>query len=561
MKAIASQLSYFFSRTRERNIKALLQFLALLVGLIAIYSVIFHFLMLREGQEHTWITGVYWTLTVMSTLGFGDITFHTDLGRLFSIVVLLSGTIFILILLPFTFIRFFYAPWLEAQAQSRAPRQLPDDIENHVILTSFDPSSVHLVERLVAHKFPYAIATGDMQHALEISDQKYRVVVGELGDPETYRKMKVDQTALVVACSGDMLNTNIVATVREVTEDATIVATAENEEAIDILKLAGATHVFMFRKLLGEALARKTLGIRTCDNIIGQIDSLLVAETPVMNTSLENKRLAECGLREKTGLNIIGCWEGGMYIAPNPDTVLTGKQVLLLAGTRDQFELYDEEIVPRDSTEAPVLIIGGGRVGRSVAATLERHKMTYRIIEKDEGVVLDNEKYIQGSAAKIETLKRAGIDEARSIIITPHDDEMNIYMTIYCRKLRPSIQIISRANTDRNVSKLHRAGANQVMSYASLATSTVFNLLRPRGLQILAEGLILFRKKVSPQFIGKSLANSNIRGTTGCNIVGVSSEGEMIINPEPSFTFSSGDELFLVGSNESQRKYLETFPD
>jgi len=27
----------------------------------------------------------------MSTLGFGDITFHSDLGRLFSIVVLLSG--------------------------------------------------------------------------------------------------------------------------------------------------------------------------------------------------------------------------------------------------------------------------------------------------------------------------------------------------------------------------------------------------------------------------------------------------------------------------------------
>jgi transaldolase / glucose-6-phosphate isomerase len=37
----------------------------------------------REGREHSWITGVYWTLTVMSTLGFGDITFETDLGRLF----------------------------------------------------------------------------------------------------------------------------------------------------------------------------------------------------------------------------------------------------------------------------------------------------------------------------------------------------------------------------------------------------------------------------------------------------------------------------------------------
>ncbi len=39
--------------------------------------------MAAEGQDHSWITGVYWTLTVMSTLGFGDITFATDLAAAF----------------------------------------------------------------------------------------------------------------------------------------------------------------------------------------------------------------------------------------------------------------------------------------------------------------------------------------------------------------------------------------------------------------------------------------------------------------------------------------------
>ena len=192
MKLFISQLIYFLSRSRERNIRILLKFLGLLAALIALYSVLFHLLMLREGQEHTWITGVYWTLTVMSTLGFGDITFHTDLGRLFSILVLISGMIFLLIMLPFTFIQFFYAPWLEAQAQSKAPRRLPDDIKNHVILTSFDPFTIHLLERLVTHRFSYAIVISDLQRALEIIDQKYRAVVGELGDPDTYRNLMVD---------------------------------------------------------------------------------------------------------------------------------------------------------------------------------------------------------------------------------------------------------------------------------------------------------------------------------------------------------------------------------
>lgn len=62
-----------------------------LVALIVSYSIIFHFIMLYEGQQHSWLTGLYWTLTVMSTLGFGDITFTSDLGRAFSVIVLLSG--------------------------------------------------------------------------------------------------------------------------------------------------------------------------------------------------------------------------------------------------------------------------------------------------------------------------------------------------------------------------------------------------------------------------------------------------------------------------------------
>lgn len=75
-----------------------------------------------EGQEHSWITGLYWTLTVMSTLGFGDITFTSDIGRLFTVVVLVSGIVLLLMVLPFAFIRHFYAPWLEEQTKRRAPR-------------------------------------------------------------------------------------------------------------------------------------------------------------------------------------------------------------------------------------------------------------------------------------------------------------------------------------------------------------------------------------------------------------------------------------------------------
>jgi len=167
-----------------------------------------------------------------------------------------------------------------------------------------------------------------------------------------------------------------------------------------------------------------------------------------------------------------------------------------------------------------VLILGGGRVGRAAADALTERNIDYRIIEKKQSLVEDD-RYIYGSAADINTLMKAGIKTAPSIIITTHDDPTNIYLTIYCRRLSPDIQIISRANLERNISKLHTAGADLVMSYASMAASAIFNLLKPDDLLMLAEGLNIFRVVMPPSYVDKTLAESQIRSQTGCNVVAI----------------------------------------
>ncbi|HPX31745.1 MAG TPA: ion channel, partial [Smithella sp.] len=110
MKFLPAVVSSFVeSKIVKANIRLLVKYLIAIIALITTYSILFHYIMAMEGQEHSWITGFYWTMVVMSTLGFGDITFTSDIGRLFSIIVLLSGVILLLILLPFVFIKFFFA--------------------------------------------------------------------------------------------------------------------------------------------------------------------------------------------------------------------------------------------------------------------------------------------------------------------------------------------------------------------------------------------------------------------------------------------------------------------
>ena len=125
MKSVALILSYLSSPVRRRNLRVVAWLLVALVLLVALFSVIFHVLMAREGRDHSWTTGVYWTLTTMSTLGFGDITFESDAGRAFSVVVLISGALFILVLLPFAFIQFVFTPWMEQRATCLRSQRLP----------------------------------------------------------------------------------------------------------------------------------------------------------------------------------------------------------------------------------------------------------------------------------------------------------------------------------------------------------------------------------------------------------------------------------------------------
>ena len=126
MKTVGTHLvSLMTAESQLRHqMRPFIWYILVLTGFVLLYGFLFHVIMAWEGQDHSWFTGVYWALTVMSTLGFGDITFETDLGRMFSTVVLVTGIVLLLVILPFLFIRLVYGPWLEqrARARARAPR-------------------------------------------------------------------------------------------------------------------------------------------------------------------------------------------------------------------------------------------------------------------------------------------------------------------------------------------------------------------------------------------------------------------------------------------------------
>lgn len=565
MKFMPVQISYFLRQhSVRRNLGLLGRFVGMTIGLIALYSVLFHVIMIHEGQHYSWVTGLYWTLTVMTTLGFGDITFTSDLGKLFTILVLISGVVFLIIILPFAFIQNFYLPWLKAQEKGHTPRKVPADLKDHVIVVNTSPIALNLVDELRDYGATCVILSQESQKTLDLLDRGYMAIVGEHDSSDTYKNLRLAEAAMLIALDNDVRNTNIIFTARDVSPAVTIVASAQSSDAIDILRLAGSSKVFQFHKILGEALARRVLNVNMRFSIVSRFKELVVAEGPVMRTTLVGKTIRESNLRANTGANVAGLWDRGNFMLPQPDTMFTTTMVMVIVGDMQQIEAANQYLGGDSATSAsptdPVVIIGGGRVGVVAARQLAKNNRNYCLIDKAARPEHNDIHTIYGDAADIDILEKAGIRNAPSVIITTHDDDTNIYLTLYCRRLREDIQIISRATLDRNVGILHAAGADLVLSLASMVSSSIINLLSPGKVLMINEGLNIFRCKVGKSLIGKRLMGSGIRSSTHCSVVALRDEsGALIANPPPAHVFTEGEEIYLIGDSDSEKLFYETY--
>ena len=565
MKFTSSQLAYLMGSPEARgNLRALLRYVLTMVALVTVYAVLFRVIKVNvEGEQHSWITGFYWTLTVMTTLGFGDITFTSDIGRLFSIVVLMSGVVLLLVMLPFMFISLFYAPWLEARVRMRAPRMVPEGTTGHVILIEHDPVAIGLIERLRTEQIPYYVIEPDATKAAAMVGEGISVVAGNNDSSATYERMNAVAARLLLANCEDTTNTNVTITVREVAPDLTIAAIAEEEDSVDVLQLSGATTVLPLKQRLGEHLANRVDISGSDAHVIGAYHGLQIAELLARDSGLAGRTVRDTRLREKTGVSVIGVWERGKLKPAYPDYAIRADSVMVVAGAQAQIEALNAMTPGGHVTPPPVLIIGAGKVGHSAARALKQKGASVSALDRDAQALgtmrEDGIDVFEGDAADRALLEQAGIHRVASVLLSTNDDAMNIYLAVFCRRLNPSLRIVSRITHERNVESIHRAGADFVLSYTTLGVESVMSLLRGHELIVLGEGVELFSVAVPRMLAGRPLAASGIGSATGMSVVALERSGTLVTGLTRETPLDAGSMLIMLGSLEQRRKFRELF--
>ena len=561
----SGELAYIFRKGEmRRDLLALVRYAVFLCAVILLYAAVFQLIMIHvEGQSHSWITAVYWTLVTMTTVGFGDVVFDSDVGRLFSLVVLVSGVVLLLVVLPFTFIRFFYAPWLEAQVGLRAPGRVPSSVRDHVIICAYDGIAAGLIERLRPQGIPYYVVEPDPREAAQLLNEGISVITGDLDNRTTYEGLQVQQARLVLANREDTTNANITLTVREVSPDLPIVGIVENEDSTDILELSGCTQVLPLKVRLGEHLADRVGAGLGRASVIGSFTELQIAEFAARNTPVAGLAIYETRLRERTGLNVIGVWHRGRLRPAFPHTEITSESIVVVVGTEAQLTALNELFETPPYSKAPALVIGAGTVGFAATRALKRRGIPVHVLERDERVqerlakVAD--RVFVGDANDREALMNAGLEDAPSVLLTTSDDAVNVYLAVYCRRLKSDLRIVSRITHHRNLEAIHRAGADFALSYSSLGAEAVVSFIEGHELVTLEENLDLFSVRVPRSLENKALADSGIGSRTGLSVVAVRQDGHLVTNLRASMQLEPGAELVMLGTVKQRSAFTNMF--
>ncbi|WP_394215076.1 potassium channel family protein [Brachybacterium vulturis] len=553
-----------FVRRRSKSGVVILGVGALMV---VVYSVVFKLLMAQEVADHSWATAVYWTVTTMSTLGYGDITFTTDLGRLFSMCVLLSGIVYILVLLPFYVIQYVVTPWLDRRRAARTPRRVAPTLRDHVLLVGSDAVTQAFAARAERSQVPAVLILEDIALAGELHDQGRQVVVGPLDSAMTYRSAGAARARLVVSTLSDTANTNVAFTVRQAAAKVPVAVTASKPVSVDVLDLAGADHVLELGQVLGREMASRVLGSTGRFHAIGSFGSTIIAEAAARGTGLVGLTLGEALPLLRSRVRILAIMRKGRLRAMTPDLRITDATVLVLAGQEEDLARYDAQFQSRAVSEDPVVILGGGRVGRAASRALSDEGVPNTIVELEPGRVENSYSVLEGTAsyavvtgdaADQRILRRAGLDSASAVLVTPRDDDLNVYLTLFCRRLRPELQMVSRATYERNVATLYRAGADSVLSYATIGATDLWNRAGLSHRVLVAEGNELFLVPRPAALARRSVRDDEVRRRTGCHIVAVLDEDGTLGYDTESIPSAPG-QLLLLGDRHAERRFRETY--
>ena len=227
------------------------------------------------------------------------------------------------------------------------------------------------------------------------------------------------------------------------------------------------------------------------------------------------------------------------------------------------------------SLKGHTIVCGFGRNGKQAILKLKNYNQKFVVVEKDKEIAAELDANsilnIQGDATLDETLLRAGIENAATLITALPSDADNLFVVLTANQLNSTCKIISRASNQSSYSKLKIAGASNVIMPDKLGGDHMASLVVTPDVIEFVDRLTIEGETTAnleeiavddlpKKYINKTILDLDLRRETGCTVIGIRTpDRDYIINPEAETVLTIGSSLIVLGRPEQIIKLRELF--
>ncbi|WP_436932592.1 cation:proton antiporter domain-containing protein [Halosimplex halobium] len=213
-----------------------------------------------------------------------------------------------------------------------------------------------------------------------------------------------------------------------------------------------------------------------------------------------------------------------------------------------------------------VIIVGGGRVGRSLAERLENRGENVVIVEEDESVAqsVRNAGYtaIIGNGTDTELLREAGADNAKTVVAATGDDDANLLVAQLSSSKFDVENVIARANNPDNVDAFEDLGVRTISSSMATAWAIDNQIERPAIAHWMTDvgqsGDVQEIEVTSEEIAGKAVREVGPMLPDAC-LIALVGKGDYTTAevPGPDYVIELGDHVTLLGQREAVREGMK----
>ncbi len=434
------------------------------------------------------------------------------------------------------------------------PPSLPNLVDA-VVVYGYGPGVESLLEELARRGKASIVIEEDETTARELHKKGRRVVFA----PRSIEELdlgRMKQARALVLNGKDDDNALFALSAREAGFEGPIVAMIDDPRRRSPLLMAGADATFSPTHVLAAALSSRAstkigpriTGVQPLSRLLDVVELRVHEGSPLAGSSL-----ASVDLRKRTGANIVGQWtDSALQLPPAPDEIIEPGTILVAAGAPESIEKLGDMTRPIRE-EGTIIVVGFGDLGRKLAEILRVVDEEVCVVAPEEAPGVD----IVGDIVDRATLQRLVMAKARVAVLALETDSATVMAATVLRDFAPELPIIAGVHRVENVGRIQRSGADFALSVSQVAGQLLAH-------HVLGETVSLHPRiklvRVGPgRLEGRNPLTERIRETTGCTVVAVARDGEVIMEIPNTLRLAPEDVLYICGTADAIAQFNDKF--